>query len=139
MSLSAEAQGGGPYVFDASSLINLERKDKELSFLSGLGGRVFISQKVAEEVDEPRSGLSRWISRNGGCIKSLLPEEDRLYRRFITQADLRIHDGEATALAIAFNRDGTLVIDDKVARRKAESHGIPCVSLEGLLNQALIM
>ena len=138
MSLPARPQAAAVYVFDASSLINLEKDSRNLSVLNDLVGRMFIPRKIAKEVDDPRSALGRWLSRNDRCVTQLLTEEHELYYQFITQTNLRIHDGEATALAVAVNRVATLVVDDNTARKKAESHGVLCLTADQFLGQLLI-
>jgi len=114
VSLPARPQAAAVYVFDASSLINLEKDS--LPVLNDLVGRMFIPRKIAKEVGDPRSALGRWLSRNDRCVTQLLTEEHQLYYQFITQTNLRIHDGEATALAVALNRAATLIVDDNTAR-----------------------
>jgi predicted nucleic acid-binding protein len=124
-------------VFDASSLINLERH-RQLSILSGLGSRAVIPPRVAREVNTPRTDLARWLAQNRERVTAFLPDESALYYQFRTQTTPEIHDGEASAMAVALNRGWILVIDDIAARRKAESHGIPCLSATELLGQALM-
>ncbi len=139
MSLPARPPAAAVYVFDASSLINLEKDGRSLSVLDSLAGRMFIPHKIAGEVDDPRSALGRWLLRNNRCVTQLLPPaEHQLYYQFLTQTDPKIHDGEATALAVALNRGATLVIDDNTAKKKAESHGVRCLSVGEFLGQALI-
>jgi len=124
------------YVFDASSLIKLEKPNR-LSILADLSARVFIPYRIAREINTPRTDLERWLSQNHERVTHFLPEEHELYYQFYTQTQPKIHDGEAAALAVALNRGATLVIDDNTAKAKAESHGIYCLSVNEFLDQAL--
>ena len=118
-----------PYVFDASSLINLERQDR-LWHLSEHGGLVVIHQRIAKEVTKnPRSGLAGWIAKHpSGITYTFLPQESELYIRLRQQKSPKIHDPEAIAIAIAWYRKGFLVCDDNSALQKANHHDVACLT-----------
>ena len=138
MSPPSPSQQAVVYVFDASSLINLEKPNR-LSILHDLRTRVVIPQRVAREVNKPRTDLAGWLNQHPECVTAFFTEEHELYYQFITQIKPRIHDGEAAAMAVALNRGATLVIDENTARGKAESHGIRCLNAAELLQQPLMM
>jgi len=118
-----------PYVFDASSLINLERQNK-LWHLSQHGDLVVIHPRIAKEVTRnPRSGLAEWIAKHPSSITyTFLPQENELYFRLRQQKIPKIHDPEAIAIAIAWYRKGILVCDDNPARQKASHQGVTCLT-----------
>ena len=118
-----------PYVFDSSSLIELERS-KRLRPLRQPGLSVIIVDRVAKEVQKPRTPLERWISRHPANITRLLPDEGSTYLKLLAQTEPSIHDGEAAALAICLHRGGTLVTDDRAAARKAREHEVRCIDAE---------
>jgi predicted nucleic acid-binding protein len=125
------------YVFDASSLIQLERR-KLLKILTELGDRVEIPERVKREVNTARSDLEGWLRKNPGRVARFLTVEHSLYYQFIIQRDPSIGDGEAAAMATALNRGHVLVIDDATPRSKAQSHGVTCLSADQFLSQPLL-
>ena|SRR3972149_6706596 len=109
------------YVFDASSLINIER-NKKIGHLRSRKGAILIPEKVAAEVNTPRSPLHRFISKYPHVVTPFQNNEEDEYLR--TRSQVGIDDGEAAAIAIASKRNLPLVIDDKKGKAKAENHGI---------------
>ena len=122
------------YVMDATSLIHFERSH-DLSRLPSPGVRLFIPDRVAREVNKPRTRLERWLKRNQRLVAGMLPEEGRLYLQFLRQP--QIDDGEAAALAIASHREAEVVTDDIAAQRKADSHGLGYLGTGDFLHRAL--
>ena len=127
--MSQQGTNESPYVFDASSLINLERQNK-LWHLSQHGDLVVIHPRIAREVTRnPRSDLAEWIAKHPSIITyTFLPQENELYFRLRQQKIPKIHDPEAIAIAIAWYRKGILVCDDNHARQKANRHGVSCLT-----------
>jgi predicted nucleic acid-binding protein len=109
------------YLFDSSSLINIER-NKKMTVLRKRKGEVLIPQKVADEVKQPNTPLARFVSSFPDVVVQLKGDEDRQYLRVRSQVG--IDDGEAAAIAVAMNRHLPLVIDDKKGSAKAANHGI---------------
>ena len=126
------------YVFNASSLINLER-NKSLRVLEQLAQsrRLVIPDRVAREVNAPRNPLESWLSRNRKTVTGLLPEEGTLYLQYLRQTHPKIHDGEAAALAVAAHRGCTVVIDDRSALQKAAEHNISHLTSGAFLQRLL--
>lgn len=86
-----------------------------------------IPSKVEEEVNQPNTPLQRFITRfRQQVVTPFQNNEEQEYLRVRSQRG--IHDADAAAIAIALKRRLTLVIDDKRAREKAGSHGIPTLS-----------
>ncbi|MEK6689694.1 MAG: hypothetical protein AABY78_00150 [Nitrospirota bacterium] len=79
-------------------------------------------EKVAEEVNQPNTPLSRFIDSYPQVITQFHDNEEEEYLRVRSQVG--IDDGEAAAIAIAFKRKLPLVIEDKKGKAKAENHGI---------------
>jgi len=117
------------YIFDASSLINLERQNK-LWHLSQHGDLIVIHHRIAKEVTKnQRSGLAKWLARHPSRITyTFLPQEGELYIRLRQQRTPKIQDPDAIAIAIAWYRKGVLVCDDNPARGKASRHGVNCLT-----------
>lgn len=120
------------YVFDASSLINIER-NRKMTQLRRRRGEILIPEKVASEVNIPNSPLHGFISRYPQVITSFQNSEEEEYLRVRSQAG--IHDGEAAAIAIASKRNLTLVIDDNKGKTKAENHKIQTLSWNDFLGE----
>jgi len=118
-------------VFDSSSLINVER-NKKMTVLRRRRGEVLIPAKVEEEVNQPNTPLHRFITRfRQQVVTPFQNNEEQEYLRVRSQRG--IHDADAAAIAMAMKRRLTLVIDDKRAREKAESHGIETLSWQDFI------
>jgi len=133
---SSHVQASIKYVFNASSLINLENL-RQLRLLDQIGDRIVVPKPVEKEVNKPRSGLEAWLSHNRKRVINFLPEEGRFYLSLQRQRTPKIGDGEAAAIAVAMNRNHTLVIDDKAAMDKAEEHGVHCLTTHQFLQLPL--
>lgn len=115
------------FIFDSSALIDIEiaRRANELPTP---GTTYLVPPRVRREVNKRGTPLANWLSRRGAKFTGLLPEEHSIYFALITGRDIKIHDAEATAIAMAMHRNGVLVISDGPARRKAEAYGVRCMS-----------
>ena len=119
------------YVFDASSLINIER-NRKITQLRRRRAEVLIPEKVAEEVQQPNTPLGRFINKYYHQVVINFEEnEEYEYLRIRGQKD--IHDGEATVIAIAVSRRLPIVIDDVAGRNKAKNHQIRTLSWEDFI------
>ena len=138
MADAADIDAGEVYVFNASSLINLERH-RSLRVLEELAQnrRLVIPDRVAREVNAPRNPLENWLRRNRKTVTGLLPEEGTLYLQYLRQTHPKIHDGEAAALAVAAHRGCTVVVDDRSALQKAAEHNIPHLTSNAFLQRLL--
>jgi len=109
------------YLFDSSSLINIER-NKKMTILRKRRGEVLIPEKVAVEVNQPNTPLHRFISKFYQVVTQFQNNEEEEYLRVRSQ--IGIDDGEAAAIAMAIKRRLPLIIDDKKGKEKAESNDI---------------
>ena len=117
------------YIFDASSLINLERQNK-LWHLSEHGDLVVIHHRTAKEVAKSRTDLAEWISKHPDRITyTFLTEEGKLYIRLRQQKIPKVQDPDAIAIAIAWYRKGILVCDDTAALQKANHYSVTCLTV----------
>lgn len=122
------------YVFDASSLINIERQ-RRMKHLRKRYSEIIMPEQVAKEVNTPRTPLQRFLKHYPSVITHLLSNEETLYLKILGQ--LGIHKGEAAAITIAISRKLPLVIDEstKKARGKAENHGIQCLTSQDFIQK----
>jgi predicted nucleic acid-binding protein len=118
------------YLFDSSSLINIERS-KKMTVLRKRRGEVLIPEKVAAEVNQPNTPLHRFISKFYQVVIQFQNNEEQEYLRVRSQ--IGIDDGEAAAIAMAIKRQLPLVIDDKKGREKAENHGVRILSWQDFI------
>ena len=95
---------------------------------------VILPEKVAEEVNKPRSPLENFLNSYPGVVVSFTTAEEDQYLEIRAQPG--IDDGEAAAIVIALSRNKPLVIDDRKGRNKAENHGIRCLSWEQFVQGA---
>ena len=126
-----------PYVLETSAAINLERANR-LHRLPPPGYEIIVPFAVAREMNPENPGTpastKNWLSK--GRIAHSTPKEESLYRELILNP--AVDDGEAQAMAVAYYRDATLVIDEKKTGevwRIARSYGIPCITSEDLWNK----
>lgn len=120
------------HVIDASSLINIER-NRNMTQLRRRKGEILIPVKVAEEVNQPNTPLSRFIDNYPQIITQFQNNEEEEYLRVRRQVG--IDDGEAAAIAISFKRKIPLVIDDKRGKEKAENHGIQTLGWKNFIRE----
>ena len=118
-----------PYVFDSSSLIDLERANT-LRRIPVEPGLVVIPQRVFSEINKPRTPIATWLRRNGlRPAQFQTPEEVTLYLT-LRRVYPGLGDGEASAIAIASGRAGTVVTGDRLARIAAEGTEVRWVGLD---------
>lgn len=124
------------YVFDSSSLINIERGGL-IEQLRKRYREVILPEKVSEEVKTPGYPLERFVDSYPSVVALFTPSEEERYLEIRRQVG--IHDGEAAAMALALSRRLPLVVDEsaKRAKGKAENHDIPCLTSQEFLHGAL--
>jgi len=118
------------YLFDSSSLINIER-NKKMTILRRRRGEVLIPEKVAVEVNQPNTPLHRFISKFYQVVTQFKNDEEQEYLRVRSQ--IGIDDGEAAAIAMAIKRRIRLVIDDKKGIDKARYHRVETLSWQDFI------
>lgn len=76
------------YVFDASSLIDIERQGK-MKFLRKNWHVVLIPERVAKEVDQPNTPLYRYLKRYPNIKTSLSTQREiNEYLKFVSQSEI---------------------------------------------------
>jgi predicted nucleic acid-binding protein len=125
------------YVLDTSAIINMEHSkalnnmefpDKWLVVPSGVARELNVDNHLTPEITR------RWLKQ--GKAASFTKEEELLYRKLVINP--AVDDGEAQAIAMAFYRKKTLVIDEKKngqVWKIAESYGIRCIDSKQFLNE----
>lgn len=122
------------YVFDSSSLINIEMNGK-MAFLRKRRSEILIPEKVKEEIYKPPSKpLYRFIKNYPSVVTPFLYSEAEEYLKIRSQ--IGIEDGEAAAIATSIKRKLPLIIEDKKARAKAENHGVECHNWQEFLSSS---
>lgn len=108
-------------IADTSCLVLLEKIDK-LNILHKLFGTVFVTDTVADEFG---SELPEWIQKK--------EFEDKKYFRILKTS---VDPGEASAIALAVQLNGKLILDDIKARRLASDLSIGFTGTLGILVEA---
>lgn len=104
-------------VADTTCLIALERID-QLDLLRRLFSSVIIPPEVAREFKNPPEWLTVQDSSNQNILASLR---------------LQVDEGEAAAIALAFELKVKIILDDKAARSLAKKLRLPVIGTIGLL------
>ena len=117
-------------VSDSSPLIALRATDY-LYLLREMYGRVLIPDAVHREVtDAGASQPGASAVRKAAWIEVATVEDQVELRSLRLELDV----GEAEALALALERNAKLLlVDERVARRKAEALGVPYIGVVGVL------
>jgi len=117
------------YVFDASSLIELEGPDgKGLKHMPGRPGKwLVVPSKVAREVNSKSApaNTTNWL-RSGKLSTFNVDSEGRLFMKIRTHETL-LSDADIQGIVIAYHRKGTYVVEEAKARTVAGSLGIRCL------------
>lgn len=108
-------------IADTSCLVLLEKID-ELKILHKLFGTVFVTNTIADEFG---SELPEWIQKK--------EFEDKKYFRILKTS---VDPGEASAIALAVQLNGKLILDDIKARRLASDLSIGFTGTLGILVEA---
>jgi predicted nucleic acid-binding protein len=105
------------YVFDSSALINIKR-NKKMGFLRKHKGGILIPEKVAQEINHPMVSLDdplrKFISKYSHVVTPFQNNEEDEYLRIRSQPG--IHDGEASAMAVALKRKHPLLLMKRIQR-----------------------
>lgn len=111
-------------VSDTSCLIVLE-KIGELDLLNKVFGQILITQTVADEFGQK---LPAWIS--------IQNPHNQNYQKLLSA---KVDEGEASAIALAFEvQDCLLIVDDSKARNLAKELGINYTGTFGVVLEAKI-
>jgi len=125
------------YVIDTSAIINLERSN-QLTIFELPGDWIIVPSVVALELNPNYHGTPeatrRWLKR--GKISQFTGDEELVFRKLVLHP--AVDDGEAQAIAMAYCRNKTLVIDEKKNGQVwniAESFGIRCIDSKQFLKE----
>lgn len=117
------------YVFDASSLIELEGlHGKGLKYMLDRPGKwLIVPSKVAKEVNSKSApaDTKNWL-RNGKLSRFNVDSESALFMKIRVQERL-LSDADIEGIVIAYHRKGTYVVEERKAGAVAESLGIRCL------------
>lgn len=106
-----------PIVTDSACLIGLERIGR-LDFLPALFDPIIIPPEVQREFGNPLDWLQVRVPNNQALINAL---------------KLVVDDGEAEAIALAYERHNLLILDDRQARSVAQRLTVPIIGTIGVL------
>lgn len=118
------------YAFDSSALIDIERR-RLIGYLRKRYNEVILPEKVSDEVKQPISPLKNFLDSHPQVVIPFNSAEEDRYLEIRGQPG--IDDGEAAAITLALSRSLPLVMGDKRGRRKAENHGIRCLTWQEFL------
>ena len=122
------------YVFDSSSLIELERSH-DLRHLSPPGNFLIVPSRVAKEVNKRGSPLATWLKK-GRVAMFVATSEHELFYRLTLQAQ-GLSDADIQGIVITHHRRGKYVVEENAARRMAENLGLSCLSAKEFLSEFL--
>jgi predicted nucleic acid-binding protein len=111
------------YVIADASVLIIFDKLKRFDILQKIYQNIYTTTEISQEFNKP---LPEWIK--------VEPVKDQKYLKFIrTQVDI----GEASAIALAAEKDGALLIlDDLKARKLARRLGMSFTGTLGVINKA---
>jgi uncharacterized protein len=109
-----------PIISDSTCLIGLERI-QELEILPGLFEPIVIPQQVHREF---------------GVTMPWLHVETPLNTALVTSLKLVVDDGEAEAIALAYEKGRRIILDGRHARKAAQGLGVTMIGTVGVLVQA---
>lgn len=124
MSLPSSEFPAGPLVLDASVLFNILGTGKPKAILQAVGVECWVEQRTAAEVrrmpGQRTEGAPLQPLFEDGCLQ-LCRMSDDAYETYISLVGgaptETLDDGESAAIAVATNGLGSVVLDDKKARR----------------------
>jgi predicted nucleic acid-binding protein len=120
-------------VADTSPISALLRTDR-LTLLTSLFEPVLVPPEVVAELDEGKHVLGDWRSRAGAMA---LSTRDVRNRTLLVQLSGELHRGEAAAIALASEVQGSvLVIDESDGRETARRLGLRVTGTLGVIVEA---
>jgi len=117
------------YIFDTSSLIELESPDgKGLRRMPEYPGKLFVvPYKVAKEMSTKTapSDTKNWIAN--GKYSKFNTVESALFMKIRVQEKM-LSDADIEGIVLAYYRKGAYIVEEKKARAVAQSLGIVCLT-----------
>lgn len=126
------------YVFDASSLIELERRrnGKGLKDMPDRPGRwLVVPLKVARQMNSKGAPIETraWLA-SGQAAVFTCDDERRQFMKIRVQEKL-LEDADIQGVVIAYHRKCTYVVDEGKARMVAKTLGVRCISARHFLSE----
>lgn len=124
-------------IFDASTLILLARTEALEAFISNFPGRVYMPEKVKEEVLIKHSAETLQVTAliDSGSIGVLTVHDRKLLQKL--KDDFSIDSGEAEAIVLAIEKKGAVVAtDDRNAIRACKLLKIDFITALAVLIRA---
>lgn len=120
------------YVFDSSSLINLEHSS-ELKLLSKPGNLLIVPSRVAKEINKRGSRLGTWLKK-GKVAYFLVDSENQLFMK-LRVSEKALSDADIQGIVIARQRNATYVVEEAAARKVAEELGVRCINAADFMKE----
>ena len=125
------------YVFDTSSLIQIERSIGLLRLPDYPGKWFVVPSKVAKQLNSegaPKE-TKKWLN-NGKLATFSGNSEGVLYMRICVQQRL-LEDPDVQGIVIAYHRKGTYVVEEELATRVARRLGVRTINTEQFLEEVM--
>lgn len=127
------------YVFDSSSLIELEEPDgKGLRCMPDRPGNwLIVPSKVAKEMNTKGApaDTKNWL-RSGKISRFNVDSEHRLFMKIIVE-ERSLSDADVQGIVIAYHRKATYVVEEAAATRVARRLGIRTIKVEQFLQEVM--
>ena len=124
-----------PYVIDNCSLYNLQDNMPLWNFPPP-GDSIIITKEIAQEAKRGPFRYKDWLQ--SGNLENLQGQEGITFLKLLSpQQRPRIHEGEASAIAIGIHRGWAVVSDDRGAAKKAKSHNVTLLSWQEFIKEWL--
>ena len=125
------------YVFDTSSLIQLERSIGLHRLPDYPGKWLIVPSKVAKQLNSEGAPKQtrKWLN-NGKFATFSVNSERVLYMRICVQERL-LEDPDVQGIVIAHHRKGTYVVEEELATRAARRLGVRTINTEQFLEEVM--
>lgn len=124
------------YVFDTSSLIEIEQNHNGLKHMRDWPGKwLVVPSKVAREVNSEGApaDTKNWL-RSGKLATFNVDTERRLFMEIRVRERL-LSDADIEGIVIAYHRRGTYVVEEKLATSVAKTLGVRTLKTEKFLEE----
>lgn len=125
------------YVFDTSSLIQIERT-VGLHIMPDYPGKwLVIPSKVAKQLNSEGAPqeTKKWLNK-GKFASFSVDSETELYMRLLVQEKL-LEDADVQGIVIAHHRKGTYVVEEELATHVAHKLGMRTLKSDGFISEVI--